>query len=366
MRVMSSKRNPFGQAPAPPTAALRWSDLRFSLLVLFPLMAIVGVLIQPEQSGWRTFFIWVLVAMLDAFLPGARSSPKPGPQELPNPLLQWLLRLYVPQQLALIVLGAMAAVRGDWSQVLGLAFTVGFVTGAQGITLAHDLGHSRSAFDRALGWVLMGSVGYAHFMVEHYRGHHPRAATFEDPASSRQGETLWRFLPRTVAGSWRSAWLLEAQRLERFGLGWWRSPLAWSVGLTALLLMTVVALGAFKLLAFLLLQAAFAIWLLETVNYIEHYGLQRQTTSGQREPFGMMHAWNADHVISNSLLANLQRHSDHHMHAWKPWPTLQALPGPQLPTGYAGCLFLVIVPMVWFSLMHPRLAQLRGQAEATA
>jgi alkane 1-monooxygenase len=81
--------------------------------------------------------------------------------------------------------------------------------------------------------------------------------------------------------------------------------------------------------------------------------------SNRREPFGMMHAWNADHVVTNSMLANLQRHSDHHMHAYKPYPTLEPLPGPQLPTGYAGCLILAMLPPLWFRVMHKRIAELQ-------
>jgi alkane 1-monooxygenase len=101
----------------------------------------------------------------------------------------------------------------------------------------------------------------------------------------------------------------------------------------------------------------FAIWLLEAVNYIEHYGLQRRIGAGGRpEPFGVAHAWNADHAIGNSLLANLQRHSDHHVHASKPFAQLEALPGPQLPTGYAGCLLLASIPPLWFAVMHRRIA----------
>jgi alkane 1-monooxygenase len=110
-------------------------------------------------------------------------------------------------------------------------------------------------------------------------------------------------------------------------------------------------------LLFWLVQAAHAVWLLETVNYIEHYGLQRREVDGRPERFGVAHAWNADHLVSNCLLANLQRHSDHHMHAWKPYASLEPLPGPQLPGGYASCIFLAMVPPLWFRVMHPRLAQ---------
>lgn len=346
-------------APLPSAAPhLRLSDARFLLAWLLPLLTIFAVLDRPSHAVVGTFVFWLLVSLADAVLPG-RSSPRPLAS--PHGAMRWLLRLYVPLQLMLIAAGAWAAHQLQSPAVaLGLAIAVGFVTGAQGITYAHELGHSRSRLERFMAWALMASVGYAHFMVEHYRGHHPRAATFDDPASARRGESLWRFLPRTLAGSWRSAWQLEAQRVAQRRSTWARSPLVWASGLSLGVLVAVgVTLSPLAAL-FLGVQGVVAIWLLETVNYIEHYGLQRQTTAtGQREPFGLLHAWNADHVVTNSLLANLQRHSDHHMHAWKPFETLEALPGPQLPTGYAGCLFLASIPSLWFGLMHPRLDRLR-------
>ena len=124
---------------------------------------------------------------------------------------------------------------------------------------------------------------------------------------------------------------------------WLRSPLAWST-VAGLIVFVLIALylpaqAAMKVIAYFTLQSVVAFVLLEVVNYIKHYGLQRKTEGGKREAFGMMHAWNADNIATNSMLANLQRHSDHHMHAWKPYPTLEPLPGPQLPTGYAGCPF---------------------------
>lgn len=333
---------------------LRPSDLRFLLAWLLPGAMLGGVLSGSAAAGGWAFAVWATIALVDACWPGAQRSP-PAAAGTP-PVLRWVLRLYVPLHMLLIAAGLWAAARADWGGVLALGLAVGFVTGGQGITFAHELGHSRRRLDRVLAWALMASVGYAHFMVEHYRGHHPRAATWADPASARRGESLWRFLPRTLVGSWVSAWTLERARLAQRGLGWARSPLAACVALNLLFCGVLLASGATKMLAFWAIQAAFAVWLLETVNYIEHYGLRRADGPGGRpEPFGLHHAWNADHVLSNSLLANLQRHSDHHMQAWKPYPELQALPGPQLPTGYAGCLLLAAVPPLWFSLMHKRL-----------
>jgi alkane 1-monooxygenase len=300
--------------------------------------------------AWGTMALVQLLLALAERVPALQRSPAAEPQTAWH---RACVRLHVPLQAALLAYGTgLIAIGGHGAgaaAALGLA--VGGITGSQGITFAHELGHSRSRLDRVLAWCLMASVGYAHFMVEHYRGHHPRAATQADPASARRGESLWRFLPRTLAGSFVSAWRLEAARLRQHKRGWAQSPLLWaSVAQLVVLIALPLAFGA-AALVFWLVQAAYAVFLLETVNYIEHYGLQR--TPGQ--PFGMQHAWNADHLLTNSLLANLQRHSDHHMHAWKPYAELQPLPGPQLPTGYAGCLFMATVPPLWFAVMHRRL-----------
>ena len=334
----------------------RWrlSDARFLLVLAPPLVMLGNVLVDPASVALGAVASWVVIAAIDTLWPGAQHSPAPaGPQ----PALRWLLRLYVPLQMGLLVAGLLAAAEADWPQLAGLAFGIGFITGSMGITFAHELGHSRSRVDRALAWALMTSVNYSHFMVEHYRGHHPRAATWDDPASARAGESLWRFLPRTLAGSFLDAWRLEAQLLQRTGRGWHSSPLAWCWGLNLGFLLVLALSGQGRMLAFWLGQCAMAVWLLETVNYIEHYGLQRASSpDGKREPFAVQHAWNADHVLSNSVLANLQRHSDHHLRALTPYPELHALPGPQLPTGYAGSILLAAVPPLWFAAMEKRLA----------
>ena len=184
--------------------------------------------------------------------------------------------------------------------------------------------------------------------------------------STRFGETLYRFLPRTVGGSFISGWRLEAARIKQMKSTWLKSPLVWSTtastGIILVIAGVFIASVAIKLIAYFIIQSIIAFTLLEIVNYIEHYGLQRGKPGNKREAFGVMHAWNADHVVTNSMLANLQRHSDHHMHATKPYPTLEPLPGPQLPTGYAGCLILAMVPPLWFSVMHKRLNQLDNTA----
>jgi alkane 1-monooxygenase len=335
--------------PAWPAAA------RFAVAWALP----VAVALGAWRSPWTAWLVGTgiqLVLALVELLPFGRRSP---PACAPHPWFRWVIRLHVPLQAALLAVGVAVATRSPdvgWLALLALGIGVGSVSGSQGITYAHELGHSRSRLDRLLAWLLMASVGYAHFMVEHYRGHHVRAATLDDPATARRHESLWRFLPRTLGGSWRSAWRLEAQRPAVHRHGWSRSPLAWATAAQVVWLATLLAVWGAPALVFWLVQSAYAVFLLETINYIEHYGLRRADVDGRPEPFRAEHAWNADHALTNCFIANLQRHSDHHMHAWKPYPTLEALPGPQLPTGYAGCIFLACVPPLWRRAIDTRLA----------
>lgn len=182
--------------------SLRASDLRFLLGLLLPVLTLEAVALRPHTAAVGALVIWWSIALAEALWPALRQSPAPLEAESPLP---WLLRAFVLVEVLLIAAGMRAALAADWPVVIGVAFTVGFVTGAQGITFAHELGHSRRRGDRALAWVLMACVAYPQFMVEHYRGHHVRAATWDDPASARAGESLWRFLPRTLAGSLRGA-----------------------------------------------------------------------------------------------------------------------------------------------------------------
>jgi alkane 1-monooxygenase len=335
-------------------------DYRFALAWALPLTIGLAAWHSPWAAAAAMLGIQIVLALVERAAPRWHSPPA---EQTSRPWFAWCLRAQVLWQAMLLALGVFLAQDAAWPAVVALGLAVGGISGSQGITFAHELGHSKSRVDRFCAWLLMGSVLYAHFMVEHYRGHHPRAATHDDPASARFGESLWRFLPRTLVGSFKSAWRLEAQQQRQRRRGWHRSPLLWATAAQAggLLLLALV-FGPMAPL-FWLVQAAYAVFLLEAINYIEHYGLVRRDDNGQREPFAAQHAWNADHALTNCMIANLQRHSDHHMHAWKPYATLDALSGaPQLPTGYAGCLFLASVPRWWFAAMHPRIAALRGAA----
>src|SRR5262249_22760655 len=193
---------------------------RFLLALTLPTMPLVGYLIG--NNYYTLIFGIVVIGLLD-FVVG-RDHRNPPPEALPalerERLYRTILYACAAADLSLIVWGAAVVGRGDLPpvQALGLMLSVGFVTGAQGITFAHELGHARSKVDQLRSRVLFTAVCYGHFFIEHNRGHHVRVATPEDPASARFGESFYAFYLRTLAGSWMSAWTLEAERLKRHAL----------------------------------------------------------------------------------------------------------------------------------------------------
>jgi alkane 1-monooxygenase len=206
--------------------------------------------------------------------------------------------------------------------------------------------------------VALAQSAYGHFHLEHNRGHHQKVSTPNDPASSRLGESFWEFLPRTVWGSVRSAVRLERERQGRLGQRFWspRNELLNAWAMSVVLFGGLVAVFGPSIAPWLAVQAVVGFCLLEVVNYIEHYGLLRQQRAdGKYERCRPEHSWNASNVVSNLLLFQLQRHSDHHAFPTRRYQVLRHFDDvPQLPTGYAGMIVLATVPPLWRRVMDHR------------
>ncbi len=274
--------------------------------------------------------------------------------------------LWLPIQIALIVwlLWMVADSQLTLLEIIGMTLSIGAVSGAVGIVFAHELTHRISWLERRIADALMVSVTYHHFCIEHVHGHHRTVGTKEDPATARLNESFYRFFPRAILGGLTSSWHLEVERMRRRK----RSPFSWRnrvfTGLIAQAVMYAAAGLIFGWPAILVLAGVglVAVYQLEVINYLEHYGLERrQLDDGRLEPMGPHHSWDDDHRLSSWLLINLTHHADHHMRPGERFQRLGMVEGAgKLPFGYATSFLFVLIPPVWFRMMNPRVEALQA------
>jgi alkane 1-monooxygenase len=367
----------------------QWRDKKrylwlMGLIVPTAVLVMLPIVWALNQLGWHgaaqvpfwigPILVYVVLPLLDRkFGPDGENPPDEVVARLENDeYYRWCTYSFIPFQYLTVVIGAYLFTASDlgwlgfdgslsWPAKIGLALSVGMMGGV-GINTAHELGHKKDSLERWLSKITLAQTCYGHFFIEHNRGHHVRVATPEDPASARFGETFWEFLPRSVWGSLKSSWELEAQRLRRGGRSPWDPRTYWSNDVLNAWAMSVVLYGSLiavfglALIPYVVISAVFGFALLETVNYLEHYGLLRQqTASGRYERCAPQHSWNSDHLVTNLFLYHLQRHSDHHANPTRRYQTLRSMEGaPNLPSGYASMIGLTYFPPLWRKVMDHR------------
>lgn len=248
---------------------------------------------------------------------------------------------------------------------IAVFFGVGVITGTVGINYSHELMHQKNKVERWMADALLAMVLYSHFRSEHLLVHHRYVATPRDPVTARMGESFYRFYPRVLKQCFLSALGAEKATLARKNLPATdlSNPFWKYAALQGGCLLLALALGGWAGVGLFLVQAGVAIWQLELVNYVEHYGLTRKHLGdGKYEHVQPRHSWNAAQRASNWLLINLQRHSDHHYKPDRRFPVLQnyaADEAPQLPYGYPVMTIAAMIPSVWRRVMNPRVRKWR-------
>ncbi len=348
---------PRSLAPRPGNALPFWVSLG-----MVP-VAVLGMVIGGWAVALLPLYSWGLFSLLDAIggLNTENSSPDiPDDQIFAHTLITLI---WFPVQLGLLCVMLWYVPRADHldpAEKTALFFGMGVVSGTIGINYSHELMHQKSRIERWLADLLLASVLYSHFRSEHLRVHHLYVGTPRDPVTARYNEGFHRFFPRVLRQCHVSAWRAEVSLLARKSRPWYhRSNPYWRyVMLQSAFLILAVSLGGWLGLGLFLFQAFTAIWQLELVNYIEHYGLtRRHLGNGKFEHVLPRHSWNAAHRASNWLLINLQRHSDHHYKPDRRFPLLQtytAEDAPQLPHGYPLMTMAAMIPPLWKRIMNPR------------
>lgn len=340
------------------------------LSLVLPLLPLVGIALYLQVGQeWLLaaplLVSYVLIPLLDWLLGTDTSNPPEEivPQLEEDRYYRWLTWCTVPLHFVTLVLVAWFVASHELSPgaVLLMALMAGLFSGL-GVNTGHELGHKKTALEQNLAKWALAVPAYGHFCVEHNRGHHRHVATPEDPASARMGESIYRFMLREIPGGWRRAWAEEEKRLEKKGLQRWSTQ---NVILQSYLVSLVLQGGlllafGWIMIPFLLIHNVFAWFQLTSANYIEHYGLLRsKNADGSYERCQPHHSWNANYVLSNVVLFQLERHSDHHANSHRRYQSLRHFDDiPQLPNGYFGAYLLAYIPWLWYRVMDPLLLAL--------
>ncbi len=348
---------------------MKWRFLKY--LMAYSVPAVVWLSFQLEE--WLSFlpilYAFFIVPLLELLFSANPRNLDKMEQDLikDDSVYDWLLYLTVPLQYGTLVYFLFTIPNAqDGLSYWGHISAMGLMCGVIGINVGHELGHRTTKGEQRLAKLLLASSLYGHFFVEHNYGHHRNVATPEDPASARYNESLYAFWLRSIFYSYVHAWAIQKQMLRGKKLGFWSAKnemLMLHLGQFALALSIFLGFGLSGLLAFL--AAAFiGMVLLETVNYIEHYGLSRVKLNERRyENANPRHSWNSDHIMGRLLLFELSRHSDHHAHPHRKYQILEHHDeSPQLPTGYPGMMLLSSIPPLWFYIMNKRVRAIQPSA----
>jgi len=324
-------------------------------------------------GGWYSFlaigYAFGLIPIAELFTNGSSKNMDKAQEEMVrnDRVYDFLLYGLVPTQIFVLIYFLVQVNTGGLAihELIGMTLAMGVACGIS-INNAHELGHRNTKYEQFMSKVLLLTSLYMHFFIEHNRGHHKKVATKEDPASSRFGEMVYAFYFRTIMGSWLSAWELEKERLLKIKKPFW-SPHNEMIRFQLIQLLLIASIwiifGGFTML-FFILSATMGFMLLETVNYIEHYGLQRKVKGNAYERALPIHSWNSNHPLGRLVLLELSRHSDHHYMANRPYQVLRHFEeSPQMPTGYPGMMLMSLVPPIWFKVMHRKIAQYKALQE---
>lgn len=338
-------------------------DLKYLTAFSIPFAALIGLIFQGMWVYFTPIFAFIIIPILEMLLPLNEANLSESEiEEKKNKLVfDLLLYLNLPVVFGLVGWFVYSITIIDYStgELIGLTASVGIVVGSNGINVAHELGHRNPQWQKTLGKLLLLPSLYMHFYIEHNYGHHVRAATTEDPASANYNQTLYSFWFTSIFGQYINAWRLQKDILKRgnHGVLSIKNDMLWYHFIqVAYVLGIFLVLGSFPMLIAICIGVIGAL-LLETINYIEHYGLSRtKNQSGRYERVREVHSWNSNHVLGRIMLYELTRHSDHHYKSSKKYQLMDYHDiSPQMPFGYPTSMILSLIPPLWFAIMNKRI-----------
>jgi len=337
-------------------------DMKYLFAYIAPAAAYISVIWHGAWSFLGITIAFVLIPVIEQFSIGSKKNllPEIETKKAKSIFFDLLLYLNLPILFGLLwVYFSTITTAGLplWENI-GMTLSVGVVIGTVSINVAHELGHRQAKAEQLMAKVLLTTALYTQFNIEHNRGHHLWVSTERDPSSARKGEWLYAFWLRSISGVYLNAWRIENNRLRKLG----KSPFSVSNEMIWMQLGHIAYLSlvwwffGWAGIGFAFAIAIGGILQLETVNYIEHYGLRRKRlASGFYEKVAPWHSWNSNHELGRLFLYELTRHSDHHFKATRKYQVLRYFDeSPQLPHGYPASMLMAMVPPFWFSVMDKR------------
>lgn len=347
-----------------PKSVWLWYLQPVALAAAFPFL----LKFNPLAVSLMPFFFFVLHPLEDLLLGRFALVETKTPRGPASVWYEVPIYLWAIVQTALLVwtLNYQGELAGSEAAILALS--VGLLTGGFGITVSHELVHRRTRWKRGLGVFLLTQVLYPHFRIAHVFWHHKYVATPQDPATARRGESVYAFWFRSGWGNLRVALAFEANRLRSKRLSVWHPSnrcLQYAL-VTAVYLGVVAVYFGPRGILFVFLQSAVGYMLLETIDYIEHYGLVRAVdTAGRYEPISARSSWDSPHRATNYYLFNLGHHADHHLEPSEPYERIRPLTeAGRLPAGYSAMVLLALVPPLWHSIIGKALLNQNGSSAA--
>jgi alkane 1-monooxygenase len=324
-------------------------------------------------GAWRSFhytgiiawapviFGFLVIPFLELLIPPNHSNLDAAEEEMAKAdrFYDWVLYLIVPIQYLILYQFCMHIQDADITTTdrIGRIMTMGLMCGVMGINVGHELGHRVNRTEQTLARMLLLTSLYMHFFIEHNRGHHKYVGTPEDCSTAKRNEPLYFFWFRSITGVYTKAWTIAGEEQHKKGQSFiYNEMLHYNLIEIAFCVLIGFVFG-WAVLGYFVVAALIGILLLETVNYIEHYGLYRKPTgNGTYERAMPEHSWNSDHALGRIMLFELSRHSDHHYLASRKYQLLRYHDdSPQLPTGYPGSMLLAMLPPLWFRVMNKKI-----------
>jgi len=338
-------------------------DFKYMAAYSIPLACVVGLILKGPWSFFAPFFAFILIPALEMLFPvdALNLSEQDAATKAKNKLFDLFLYLNIPLVFSIsgYFLHSLSSSNYQTYELIGLTFSVGIVVGSNGINVAHELGHRDSRWEKSLAKLLLLPSLYMHFYIEHNFGHHKNAATAEDPASAKYNQSVYRFWVTSISYQYINAWRIQKELLRRASKPFFsvKNDMLWYTLFELVYLLAVYLMFGLIGLVVALGIALSAAILLETINYIEHYGLSRsKLPSGRYERVKQVHSWNSNHVLGRIMLYELTRHSDHHYKANKKYQLLDChKESPQMPYGYPTSMLLALFPPLWFRIMNRRI-----------